>query len=415
LGSKRRQALLVAGLLGLLLLVFAGLVWANTFLTSRFPGGENFLILWMGARGFLNGSGPYSSGIAQSLQTLIYGHTAIPGAYPYFVDYPFQILLFFLPFGRIQNFALARAVWMAGLELALIILMLLNFRLVDWQLRPLTLGVVLCFSLFSFYSVFPVMQSEVTIWLAVLFAVVLLALRSGLDEVAGALLVLTAYKWEVTGLFLLFVFVWTVSHRRWRVWSTFLMTLLVLLAIAFILYPGWFLPYLRAVLANLRVGQGYSPSDYFIQHWPAIGANLSRGLTLVLGIILFLEWRATRRTDFRHFLWVACLTLAATPLLGFRSDPANFAVLFLPLMLVLQVIDQRWNRIGRLIFIAVLISIFGVWYWYWKAVESGASNPEFSTYLFLPVFLFVALYWLRWWAIQPPRVWYDSVKEMQRS
>ncbi|MBI5964482.1 MAG: hypothetical protein HY863_13475, partial [Chloroflexi bacterium] len=31
------------------------------------------------------------------------------------------------------------------------------------------------------------------------------------------------------------------------------------------------------------------------------------------------------------------------------------------------------------------------------------------TFLFLPLFTILGLYWIRWWAIRPPRIWTDLV------
>ena len=71
----------------------------------------------------------------------------------------------------------------------------------------------------------------------------LLALRNERDELAGGLLILLVSSARFTGVLAFFILWWIIYQRRWRVLWGFLMGLAVLLGLAFLFLPGWFLPY----------------------------------------------------------------------------------------------------------------------------------------------------------------------------
>jgi hypothetical protein len=134
--------------------------------------------------------------------------------------------------------------------------------------------------------------------------------------------------------------------------------------------------------------------------------RLAQGLTLAVALVLIAEWRAVRGKDLRWLLWTASLTIAAAPLLGPPFDPA-WLVLSLPvLLLVLSIMEQRWGAFGRWS-AATLFTVvfFGLW-----AALRGSIGSVFV--LFFPAMLIFLLYWVRWWAIRPPRLWADIVSDM---
>ncbi len=383
-----------------------GLAWANISLARHLPGGDDFLVPWLGAHNFLTEqANPYYADAAREAQTMIYGHPAREGEYPYRLDIPFHILLFFFPFGVISDFTLARGLWMLASVMALLGVAFMSQWLAEWKPSRVVFALFLVFILLGLYSLYPLIEGSTTIFLALFFMGALLALRAGMDGLAGMLLALTTYKWEVGGLFMLFVLVWLVSHRRWRAPLVLLMSLVVLSAVTIILLPGWLLPFAGSVVANHRAGYGTTPGAMFRVWWPEYGSKLGWALTLTLLVVLFLEWRAARGREFRHFLWVACLTLTVTPLLGIPTTITGFTVLFLPLALVFAVAGERWPRAGRWGAGLLLLALLGLWYIFWR----GADVLDAALFLSLPVFLLIALYWLRWWAIRPPRTWLDQI------
>ena len=136
-------------------------------------------------------------------------------------------------------------------------------------------------------------------------------------------------------------------------------------------------------------------------------------LTGLLLVVLFVEWRDVRRKDFRHLLWTASLTLAVTPLLGIPVIPQDFVLLFFPLIFFLSILAERWSpRPGRwgvagLVLIGILIGFWLITASLYLAGASAALNNALA--LIFPVLLVLGLYWMRWWAVRPPRTWSDSL------
>jgi hypothetical protein len=382
---------------------FSGLVWLNYLLVDNLGGGETLFNSWYGLQGFLsNRFDPYDQAMTQNAQAAFGQDINFPRT-----DLPFYFLLIQIPALFPTDFLLARAIWAALAEIALVALAVFNLRLTGWRQRPLILALYLVFMLFSVPTVLPFLSGDPIIWLALLITLALWSLRNSQDELAGALLALSTFKWQVAGLFIMFVFIWVMAQRRWRVLAGFGMSLVVLAGIATLTWPGWFLPFARAVAANLRAGVGLTPGGIVAATWPGIGEAFGWVLTATLGIILLIEWMAARRKGFRHFLWAACLTLAVTPLIGLGSNPADHLVLSLPLTLFLAIGSERWMRAwGSGLVLAGLLT--GLWFLAWRAAAGSGSVDE-ALFFPLPVVTLVGLYWVRWWAVRAPVVRPGSV------
>jgi hypothetical protein len=398
-------------LLALVLLIVGGLLALNIALARILPGGEWLFLRWSGARAFLiEQIEPYSTQIAQRTQEVAYGRIAFSSEYAYVLNDPFHIVLLYTPLALFQDFSLARGIWMLISEVALAGTVLFALNLSESQPPRWLYVSLLIFGLFGYYSLHAFVSATPAIMLNFLYLYILLAIRSYSDELAGALLFLVAYQWEVGGLFFLFIIVFIFANRRWNVLAGFGMALVIMLVVSFLAYPGWGLPYIRAVLsdwyrgANLTVG--HIVSIWFPDSRFSIGAIVS----VLLGLILFLEWLGSVQAHFRRMVWVASLSLAATPLIGFAIFPSNHVVLILPLILILTLVWERWTR-SRVLMSILILSLallipFGM---YLQSVN--VYSPLYLDLLSVlpPIATVIGLYWMRWWVIHSPRTWLDQI------
>jgi hypothetical protein len=185
----------------------------------------------------------------------------------------------------------------------------------------------------------------------------------------------------------------------------------ILLAVAFFVYPGWVIPFFRAAVNNLRADFGFSVQNSLEQLWPIWGGRFAFGLRILLLISLGYEIAAARRADFRRFYWAACFSIAVAPLLGFRTEMENLAVLILPFALIFAIIHERWSRIGTVAICAILILALAIpWAIYLLAIPRFGNIADELLFLFYPLLTLVGIYWVRWWAIRPPRTWFDRAK-----
>ncbi len=409
--KKQRSNLITIVILTAAVLTVLGLLtWGNYRFSIENPGGNDFLVHWVGTRSLIrDGLDPYSEEVAIRIQTAAYGHPAGEGEHQLRVAYPLYSVIVFLPFALVGDFALARALWMTALEVGLVALTFLSLRLARWRVGPIMLVFLLLFSLLWYHGFRPLINGNAVILVTLGLAAGFLALRAGADELAGVLFAFTTIKPQIVVLVLAFVVLWAFSRGRTRVVTWMVGTVILLVASAALIVPNWIVENLREVILYPSYNPPGTPRAAFMQWWPAFGSRVGWALTGIMAVTILVEWWSNRNAEFPAFYWAACLTLAAGQWVGIQTDPGNFVVLFPALVLVLAQFADRWKMVGRFVVVVMLLLLLaGIWAIFLNTIEY-TYQPIQSPIMFfpLPAFLLITLYWVRWWAIAPPTVWYD--------
>lgn len=398
----------IAAILAALVLLTLG----NYRFAKENPGGNDFLTRWIGTRALvIEGLNPYSEEVVAQIQNFAYGRLAKPGEDEMRFAYPLYSVVVFLPFALIGDFTLARAIWMTVLEISLVALAVLSIRLSRWRIGLVMLVFLLIFTLVWYHGLRPIINGNAVILVALLIVSGLLALRAGADELAGVLFAFSTIKPQLVVLFLAYVVIWAIDRKRWRVITWMFGSVILLVASASLIIPTWILDVVREVMKYPAYTPPGTPRAAFIAWWPSWGSRVGWALTGVMALLLLIEWWSNRRAEFRGFLWTACLTLVASQWIGIQTDPGNFIILYPAVILVFAVLDERWRTGGRVfVIISMIILAAGIWAIFLATVQS-ADQPVQSPVMFfpLPAFLLLTLYWVRWWAIEPPTVWYDML------
>jgi hypothetical protein len=371
-----------------LLLLIAGLTLANYYFVQQNPGGNDFLVHWVGTRAlFVDGLSPYSDEVAERIQTLAYGRPAQAGEHELRVAYPLYSVLVFLPFSLISDYEIARAILMTALELALIGLGLLSLRLTRWKIGLWLLPFFLIFSILWYHSLRPLINGNAVILVALMLVGAFAALKRGRDELAGILLAASTIK----------------PH------------LVLMSAGAALLVPDWPLQNLREIMAYSSYNPPGTPGAVFETWLPATGEQFGWALSVVMGLILLTEWVLVRGKDFRWFLWTASLTLVISQWIGIQTDPGNFILLYFPLVLVFALWIERWGRAGIYLVSGAMVLLFiGPWMLFLETVTDGDQPMQHPVMFFpLPLFLLITLYWVRWWGIKPRSLLVDRLREYE--
>ncbi len=387
----------------LFLIISSALVFANLTLKG---GGGDFYVHWVASRGFLiDKIDPYGAEVPARVQQLVYKDSAKAGDEPFILVMPFQILPFYYPFSLLSDPQLARAIFTLILELALLALIILSLRLTDWKTPRLFAILFVFFAIFNFYTFQAIYEASPVIILGFLYAGILITLRAEMDELSGALLALSLFKWEVGAPFLFLVLLRVYFQKRNRVIAGFFMLCFVLFFVSFLTYPNWIIPFLRALVNDLRVDFGFNILDIFIHIWPSHGRAAAWLFISVLFVLLGYEWSIARSGDNRRFYWASCLSLSAAPLLGFRTEMEHLAVLIIPLALLFAIVYERWQRFGGVLTLLLMAAIFAVpWMLYLFGVNRLDAITQETIFLFLPVSTLIGLYWIRWWVIHQHRI-----------
>jgi hypothetical protein len=399
--------------LGIALLVLIALViFGNYQFTKNSTSGHSFLVQWNGLRGLLiYGQSPYGVDASDQNQLLAYGRPARVGEDPLWEKEPLYSVIFTIPFALLPYFPFARAVWMTLLELVIIGLAVGSIRLMQWRVGFLGGALFLLFSLTWYHSALPLLRGDNIILVAFFIMAGLLAVRENADELAGVFFAFSSIKPQAVVAFLIFILIWGILKRRWKLVGWMVGTIVILGISAMLLIPDWMGENLRAVILHPDITLERSPIAA-LQLWiPAFGARIGLAVMLVLGAILIVSWIVSAKSNFRGFLWTACLTLALSQFFSTDSRPDYLILLFPALTLVLAVIDERWRRRGQAVVGLILLALFiGLWA---LALNSGLSDITLRIqpvmYFPLPILLTVALFWVRWWAIHPPSNLLDPV------
>jgi len=403
--SRNLTRITIAFAIFLAIAIFGGLVWANTLYVRSKPVEKEFLVPWLGARTYLQyGVSPYDAQSTQRAQIVYYGRLAAEGDDLLRLATSFPVELLYFPFALITDYPLALGLWMSVGEIVLVAAAFLTLSLTGWKPRWFLLSIILLFAILGVYS-FRALTSGSAAPLVV-FGIVaaLVAIKDERDELAGALLALSFFKPSVAAVFLLFMLWWIVANRRGRIVLGFLMAVGFFTLISFFLLPSWLLPYLRGLVSAFRYNPGLTVGSLLAEWWPAIGARVGLIIMIAIALLLILEWRAVRGKDFRHALWTASLTLVAAPLLNIPTSLDALIILFLPLILILSIAAQRWTGL-RAAFASggILLAAFALTW-----LISGSTHALFFV---PPIILFACLYWIRWWAVHPPRTWFDTIRQ----
>ncbi|MPM52755.1 hypothetical protein SDC9_99517 [bioreactor metagenome] len=389
------------------ILAFSLLTLANYQFASTNPGGNDFLVHWMGTRNFVTeGTSPYSDETALNIQTLIYGRAAQEGEHEMRVAYPLYSIFLFLPFALIKDYVLARALWMSVLEISLVLITILSLRLTFWKVRPLWLAGFLLFVILSYHGARPLINGNAIIVITLFVLLALMCIRNGKDEAAGILLALSTIKPQNVILLVAFVLLWAIFNKRTKIIAYFLGSMFLLVGFATVLIPDWFVQDFREILRYPSYNPPLSLGAAVAAKFGGVGQRLSYVITGVLTTLLLFEWWLGRFADTKRFLWLAFLTIAISQWIGISTDPGNFILLYPGMFFCFAMIDARWKGKSKL-FIGILLGVLLVGLWMLFLVTAHHSYTLIqSSYMFLPMpfVCLLLLYWVRWWSVKSNRI-----------
>ena len=392
--------------------LFAGITYANYRFSLENPGGNDFLARWMGARYWLvNGISPYDERVSQASQMMIYGHLADPsiGEDKNHFVYPLTSMLFFGLFG-LMDYLPARALWMSVIELSLIALVIVSIQLVGWKVKPWKAGLLLLFSLLWYPSARTIILGQFAAINALLLTLGLLLITRKQYYVAGFILSLTISKPQMSILLLPYVLIWALSVRNWELWWGVVTGAIIQIGVSIVLMPDWPVQMIRQVLDYPTYTPIAEPLSIIANGIPALSRPVNIFLHVVFFIYLGYEWIISFGKDLRHFVWTAMLTLVVTNLVIFRTATTNYVMLLPVLFYIFSILEIRWRSAGHLfVWLTIITFAIGLWTLFLVTVEGNQEQPVM--FLPLPLFCLIGLWWVRWWAIRPPRLFIHEMSQ----
>lgn len=405
---RERPDLLFLGVMLAIILLAAGLTWFNYQFTPQAGKGDAFAPIWVGVRSaILSGSSPYAPQVLSQAAALVED----PGIPPRFV-YPYYSLPLFAPFVLAYPYPLARAIWMTAMFASLVGVIFASLALVGWRPPGGTLVALVVFSLGSYPAVRSVYLGNPAPLAALLVALGLLLVLRKHDALAGVFFSLAAIKPQMVILLWPFVLLWAVSRRRMALVWSLLLSALALLVGAFLVSPDWF-PQNYVQLLSFFEESFPASIPMALWYWmPQNGLNLMAGIAILFAIWLLVEWWRTLGKGDSWFLWTAAFSLTVTQVIGIPTSTSNMVVLFIPLILAFSVWTQRWRVGGGRISLAVM-ALLALGMWALSRTGGGQVQPV-SMFFPMPLVTLLALYWVRYWALDSIRLRVDHIEALRR-
>lgn len=388
-----------------LLLIILGLfIFGNLQYTAKNPGGNDFLVHWVGTQAFVKeGISPYSDDVALRIQNLVYGRPAQAGEHELRVAYPFYSVFLFLPFSLIEDFTVARALWMTALELLIIFSTIMMIRMVNWKPNFLISFLIIVFSLFWYHGLRSIINGNAVVFILFLIILSIYAIIHKQDELAGICLALITIKPQVVFAFIIFLVFWSLSNRRYKVVFWFVGSLIALIVLGLFIMPTWPIEFIREVFRYPGYNPPGTPATALSEILPGIGRQLGIILSVMSALILLVEWFFGRYSQEKKFIWISSLTLAMGQYLNIQTDPGNFLIMLPAIILILRIIEDRWRYSGQWIILLFLSILFFVpWIIFVRTIDFG-YQPLQNPIMFFPVplMLIIGLFWVRWWVKNP--------------
>lgn len=383
--------------------ILAGLTYLNLLVIRPISSMSDFAVEWSSARGFLvSGQNPYGKQAFDSANDLI-TKSADPGMISYHDPFYRTILQF--PLAAIPDFDWAAAVRMSLLEVAAVIVMAVVYFSIPWQSEKkyLTFLILILFAWPPMWL--SIATGESTILILMWIGLSYWALRNELPEIGGVTLAFGFTNHEIFGLALVSILLWVINRKEWRYLAGFLMTFGLLLALAHIFNPEWYLGYLGSQIRFWQNGDLITTSRIFEGSLPATGLTISRILSVIILALILFEWQTIARRDKNAFLWIIGLALAAPAILGIGSKLSWLSVNLVGIYLIVARIANRWKSSGfwLVIFFLALIELFTAFNMAWFENGSGL--------LVLSALMVILLYWVRWDSTRTTRLWADILEE----
>jgi len=404
LKSTRQKNFINIFILFFVLIIISGLVWGNVSFVTNNPGGNDFLVHWVATQNFIYESiSPYSDTTALEIQTMVYGRAAEPGEHELRPAYPLFSIFLFLPFGLIKNYFIARAIWMTVLEITIFVSVFILIKIVQLKTDKMLLIALFVFSIFWYHGLRSLINGNVVVLLLFCFVLCIYAIQAKQDELAGIVLGLTMIKPQVGFAFILFLMFWSIANKRYKVVFWFISTLTMLIVLALFLSPTWPLQFLQEVMRYPGYNPPGTPATALAQLLPGIGNQMGIVISIISAILLLIEWFVGRKSTGIYFVWICSLTLILGQWLNIQTDPGNFIIMLPALFVVLRLIEDRWPTYGSLINFVLLGLVFTIPWGIFLITLRNDYQPIQSPIMFfpLPILLFSALYWVRWWAKNP--------------
>ena len=239
-------------------------------------------------------------------------------------------------------------------------------------------------------------------WLTIYFIV------NEKDEIAGIFLALLFGRLLLFLPYIIAIFLFLFSQRRFKILKSFFLTISLFLAISFIIDPKWVfkLFYTISIAVNV-VGFG-------------IGSKLSSFLGINSLVLIFfmisvgfgiylIELILVRQRKMLSYIWFIVLQFSLLPLMGFPLSITDYYILYPATAIILIGWYAKFGKklFSNLYLISAVVSLV-LW------IITLQNVPVIWLEFLLMIIIIGNLYWVRWWIIEFEKLPQTRKEKMKR-
>lgn len=375
-------------LLGVALILSGAVYLVHEQFTTEIVGANDFYPRWKGTRLFWEeGINPYSEQATLAIQQDMYGRPALPHEDQVAFAYPFYTVFLLLPLAAPNlSYDWVQAIWLMAVLVTLALAIVVSLRLISWEMPPWLLAITLLWAILFYNSIRAIILGQFAAHVFLALVGCLLALRRQRYRLAGALLVLTTIKPQISFLFIPTLLIWAVARRRWAFLGSFTATAALLAGASFALQPSWLVDFAGQIVNYADYTSTGSPLWIVTNEYlPQLGRPVEIGASLLLFLCLLYTWRRlpSAPAESTTFLAIISVTLLITSLIAPRTATTNQIVLYLPVLWTLKLVIERMNGGHFLAGLFFVTSLAGFWIIF-LATHGGVGESKIM-YLLLPL------------------------------
>jgi len=407
----RRTSLSQYLYLALFLICLAGLCYLMSIIMQQVPFRDSFILPWSAGRlWLLDGINPYDDSVIEFAGETL-NQSSFLGIFPEketLID-PVINLLFYFPFSLLP-YEISRVIWTTLLVLIVGLIGYFSIKLSGWQITLVEKIGVILISLLWLPGFDAVLKGKISLIIIFLIIFCIYLILREKDTQAGFILALTFGSLPTTGLIILLLIIWSISRRRWSILTAYFSGVAFLFTVTLLLLPSWFLDWLRVIVASFGSWDWIqTPLMDLATILPGIANYLSIFFHVIMAVYLLVLWITLLGKTGRVFTWKVLAMLVVAYLFHVKPSISHIYLMMPALFMVFRFWSERWRFFGRLSSWFLLIFLLaGTWLLAIPDIAfiSYVSMPLLS--VGLPVFVFVGMIWIRWWALQIPHLPFES-------
>jgi hypothetical protein len=168
----------------------------------------------------------------------------------------------------------------------------------------------------------------------------------------------------------------------------------VLFALSFLFLPGWLTGFIEQVKAY--PGYTVTPSPLWIvtrYYFAFLGRPFELLLTVILILYMLYLWRRLVKIPAwsREMLLILGVTMIVNNMVLVRTATTNFIVLYIPLLLCLQLITERFRKGALVVALFYIFTLFALWSLFLATIQG--DQEHLIMFLPLPFTLLILFIW----------------------